>query len=514
MAPWPEVLTAKNENKREIILNGAKINERIKEKGFDAAIYELTALNYLNIHDSILNEVQDEIGNLQNLQTLVLHSNKLEKLNVQIFSLAKLKVLDLSRNLIGKVPEEISKLTHLDTLNLSMNQIEELPDLSKNTKLAVVNASKNKLKEFDIICKQELNCLSDLNLSNNEIEVLPHSISQLVSLKNFYLEVNKITVLPGELVDCNKLKDVRLKQNPVSDRRLLKLIDQCHTKQILDYVKQHCTRSTVIAVSNTKKDAKKNNLHTDTKQVAEMDDARYKIHVKHCVDDGLRILVKEDVKSIRGHILACLVHNVQFTEESFKKFIKLQTKLHETICEKRNSATIATHDAKKLHGKSIIYTACPPTSLMIKPLMGWSAISGAELYAKLQSEADALRKEKKRNVYSGIHKYLYLLEGKKMYPCLMADEEVISFPPITNSDVTKISIETTSMFLEVTSATSQFICKKVMDTLIKEMVTFFDTDLFLEQVKNVDVEGNMKAIYPSRVDLVFEDSDSIEVIRN
>lgn len=68
-----------------------------------------------------------------------------------------------------------------------------------------------------------------------------------------------------------------------------------------------------------------------------------------------------------------------------------------------------------------------------------NVMSGAELYAKLQSEADALRKEKKRNVYSGIHKYLYLLEGKKEYPCLKADEEVISFPPITNSEVTKVS---------------------------------------------------------------------------
>lgn len=77
---------------------------------------------------------------------------------------------------------------------------------------------------------------------------------------------------------------------------------------------------------------------------------------------------------------------------------------------------------------------------MIKPLMRNNVMSGAELFVKLQSEAEALRKEKKRNIYSGIHKYLYLLEGKKMYPCLMADEDVISFPPITNSDVTKVRL--------------------------------------------------------------------------
>lgn len=30
-----------------------------------------------------------------------------------------------------------------------------------------------------------------------------------------------------------------MKGNPVADRRLLKLIDQCRPKQVLDYVKQH-----------------------------------------------------------------------------------------------------------------------------------------------------------------------------------------------------------------------------------------------------------------------------------
>ena len=69
--------------------------------------------------------------------------------------------------------------------------------------------------------------------------------------------------------------------------------------------------------------------------------------------------------------------------------------------------------------------------------------TGAALFQQLQTEADNLRKEKKRNVYSGIHKYLYLLEGKPLFPCLLdASGQVISFPPITNSDITKMSVNT------------------------------------------------------------------------
>lgn len=68
-------------------------------------------------------------------------------------------------------------------------------------------------------------------------------------------------------------------------------------------------------------------------------------------------------------------------------------------------------------------------------------MTGAELFAKLQTEANALRKEKKRNTYSGIHKYLHLLEGQPKFPCVIdASNTVISFPPITNSEISKVPI--------------------------------------------------------------------------
>lgn len=37
------------------------------------------------------------------------------------------------------------------------------------------------------------------------------------------------------------------------------------------------------------------------------------------------------------------------------------------------------------------------------------------------------------------HRYLHLLDGKENYPCLVdAEGDVISFPPITNSEKTKV----------------------------------------------------------------------------
>jgi len=85
-------------------------------------------------------------------------------------------------------------------------------------------------------------------------------------------------------------------------------------------------------------------------------------------------------------------------------FFFFQTKLHDTVCEKRNAATIATHDLASLCPDKIVYAAYPPDEIKICPLGRTNHVTGSELFAQLQREADELRKEKKRNVYSGVHK--------------------------------------------------------------------------------------------------------------
>ncbi|XP_018572838.1 leucine-rich repeat-containing protein 47-like [Anoplophora glabripennis] len=512
---WPEVEKAKNENRHEIILTGGEISQRIEKNGLDLSVFNLIGLNFLNISDTILNTIPDEIAKLTNLQTLLLHSNKLEEINESLCRLDKLKTLDLSRNAIKVLPDTLANLLHLVTLNISGNKLENFPALSKNSKLSVLDLSNNKLKSFPQICSEELANLSELKLHGNEIEEIPNTISSLPALKLFDISSNKIKVIPGELSDCHKLKEINLKSNPIADRRLFKLIDQCRTKQVLDYVKQHCTKSAVTTqVTNSKSKNKKGMSKSIDEVENEVNtDYKYSINVKH-VDENFKVLVMNAVKNVREHFAACILHNVKFNEESFKKFIQLQNKLHDTICDKRNTATIATHDFNKIPSGNLTYTTSPPNDLLITPLNRTTAMTGAELFNKLQTEANNLRKEKKRNTYSGIHKYLYLIEGKPLYPCLLNEKnEVISFPPITNSDISKIEVGTTKIFVEVTSSVSQFVCKNVLDTLLKEMVLLFGKDLDVQQVKTVDHEDHLKVVYPSKTDLNFEVNVPIKIVR-
>lgn len=156
-----------------------------------------------------------------------------------------------------------------------------------------------------------------------------------------------------------------------------------------------------------------------------------------------QVIFDDIVKDVRHFILCCTVENVRLAGGKFREFLQIQTKLHETVCGKREKSTIATHDLSKLptvNGNFIRYTAKDADQLRIHPLGKTKVVTGIELYNELKAEADALRKQKQRNTYSGIHKYLKLLEDQRQYACVEDGlGNVISLPPLTNGESTKVS---------------------------------------------------------------------------
>lgn len=77
----------------------------------------------------------------------------------------------------------------------------------------------------------------------------------------------------------------------------------------------------------------------------------------------------------------------------------------------------------------------------------------------------------------------------------------------------QIEVGTTKILIEVTSSISQYVCKNVLDTLLKEMVFLFEKDLDVQQVKTTDHEEHLKVVYPSKTDLNFEGNVPIKVVR-
>ncbi|XP_052802354.1 leucine-rich repeat-containing protein 47-like [Mya arenaria] len=553
MAAWEEISQAVSENRRELVLQGATFSKRIEKSGLDERLYSLSCLNHLEISGTTLSTLKSDIEKLTGLTSLVLCNNHITSLPSSVGKLTKLKLLNVSNNQLEEIPDEIGQLTELDTLNLSMNKLTEIPSVSSMRNLHVINISSNKLTSLpEGIFDPELVHLSHIIASDNEITDLPVEVDNLPHLNVLDLSNNKLTDAPTSLSVCPKLKELNLKGNKFKDRRFGKMIEQCQTKSVLEYLHNIWKKENQKANKSGGKDKEKKKKKKG-KKVDDIEVIKNMMNIlKFHADSGIVVTVNPSVLAVRQYIVCCVVRDLDLSGTGkLKSFITQQTKLHDTVCQKRQAGTIATHDLKNVK-MPLTYNARSPQILQIVPLFHQKEVSGEKLFEDLRREAEQMRKEKKRHNFSGIHKYLELLADKTEYPCLVDSEgTVISFPPITNSDKTKISINTTDILVEVTSSTSLDTCKKIMDEVLYKMLELglgkdrgddmptgaakgndsdSDSDegvvfteggqgegkksprkLLVEQVKVVDLDGGLKVLYPSRTDLPLE---TIDVIRN
>lgn len=126
----------------------------------------------------------------------------------------------------------------------------------------------------------------------------------------------------------------------------MKLVDQCRTKQVLDYIREHCP--TADSAQSSKSKGKKGKKQEEPIP-DETNDLCHSLKILHVEDDTIKVkIVEPEVWNIRPYILCCIVTKLNFNDVLFKKFIQMQTKLHDTVCDKRNVATIATHDLSKI----------------------------------------------------------------------------------------------------------------------------------------------------------------------
>jgi hypothetical protein len=450
---WDQVVQQKP---RELVISGATGKKQIEEdNGLNDLLYQISTLNFLEVSSVGLAEISPKINNLSQLTSLILRGNSLTAVPTDIGTLTKLKVLDLSWNKLTELPAQIGALAELQSLIVSGNQISELPaDLEKLSSLIVVKIDQNKFTSFPAGLLNEENPkvhLAEIHAQNNQITDIPCTISRLTALRFLDMRNNCLTAVPGELGDCSKLKDISLTGNKFADRRFGKLVDQNKAKQIMDYIRSHCPKGA------DKSSSGRNGRETSTDRRTRAKDARQRrrstsrsSRCSECHMDTIRITSPkaEDQYTVtvtpaaldQRKIVACIVRNVDLSRENIlKRFLSVQTGLHDGVCCKRTVATIAVHDLDKIKG-TVNFDVKPPSKLKLLPLGRSKEMSATELYKSLMDEAEALRKEKKRSTFSGIHKYLYLLKGKTRFCCLMDSEgTVISFPPITNSESSKVS---------------------------------------------------------------------------
>ncbi|KAM8990218.1 leucine-rich repeat-containing protein 47 [Ara ararauna] len=569
-AAWPELEAAARERRRELSLPGAAVAERVAAGGgrLPAALLALPLLQSLELSGcAALRELGPGLAAaLPALHTLVLRGNALGPAGLGAGlggALPALRILDLSGNGLEALPAALgggaaaedaeppgaaAAFPQLRSLNLSGNRLRELgPGLARAApQLQALLLSGNRLRALPggllpprtAVPGGPFPLLSRLEAADNEVEELGADIAALPALKSLDVANNRLRELPSALADCPRLKEANFRGNQLKDKRLEKMVNGCQTKAILDYLRaggrgKGKAESTREEARKKKREKQQKKDGGDGEQDEVEEASKLLVKVLHVSENPAPLVVKVSpgIKDVRPFIVCCVLKGVNLKPgNALKRFLSAQTKLHDDICEKRTVATIATHDLQLIKAP-LMYDVQPPDTLKVTPL-GRKEIKAKDLLRQLQLEAEEQRKQKKRQNVSGLHRYLQLLDGKDNYPCLVdADGVVISFPPITNSETTKIRKDTRDLFLEVTSDTSLQICKDVMDTLILKIAELNRSTLedkgdsgsedesdalcgpaalnpsqnaqpmVVEQVRVVDTDGNLKVLYPSKTDL-------------
>lgn len=139
--------------------------------------------------------------------------------------------------------------------------------------------------------------------------------------------------------------------------------------------------------------------------------------------------LKKEKAETRPAIACAVILDVKLTDELIKSLMQMQEKLHATIGRNRKKVAIGVHDFDKIT-PPLIYTDVVDEKFV--PLNESNEMSIKEILEKHPKGKE----------------YAHLLKDK--YPMIYDKDGVISFPPIINSERTKVTEQTKNLFIDVT----------------------------------------------------------------
>ncbi|OJJ15153.1 hypothetical protein BKI52_39495 [marine bacterium AO1-C] len=130
-----------------------------------------------------------------------------------IYPFLEYKHLDISRLGLQNIPQELGQLQSLESLNLFYNQLTLVPPVvCELTTLKTLWLHHNQLAEIPENI-DNLTALEELALSFNQLTTLPASLGALTQLNTLYLHHNSLTSLPSELTTLPHLQKITLWNN-------------------------------------------------------------------------------------------------------------------------------------------------------------------------------------------------------------------------------------------------------------------------------------------------------------
>ena len=148
---------------------------------------------------------------------------------------------------------------------------------------------------------------------------------------------------------------------------------------------------------------------------------------------GIEMVVDASVLNVRPYIVGGVVRNLQFDSMGIESLMLLQEQLHRGLGRNRKNVSVGVHDLAK-----------------VKPPFKYLAVDPSFSFVPLDYEEEMTMAEILERHPKGIG-YRYILEGKDKYPLILDSEgNVLSFPPIINGELTRVTESTEEIFLDVT----------------------------------------------------------------
>ncbi|KAF6762344.1 phenylalanyl-tRNA synthetase subunit beta [Ephemerocybe angulata] len=209
------------------------------------------------------------------------------------------------------------------------------------------------------------------------------------------------------------------------------------------------------------------------------DAPKYKlVYPKGGESDLLTVKIDPSTAAIRPLFACAILRNIKFTEKSYASFIDLQDKLHQNICRRRQLVAIGTHDLDTLT-PPFRYEAKAPSTIKFAPLGKTQEYTAEELMTLYEGEKH-------------LAKYLHIIRDSPVYPIIYdSKDQVLSMPPIINSDHSKITLNTRNVFIDVT-ATDQTKLDIVVNMVATMFSEYCEEPFTIEPVKIILPNGQSR----------------------
>ena len=188
------------------------------------------------------------------------------------------------------------------------------------------------------------------------------------------------------------------------------------------------------------------------------------------------IKVDKSVKQVRPYIVSLVAKRKEnLTNEDIKDLIAMQEDLHNGIGRRRKKASIGIHNLDQVQFPLTYTTADENFS-----------------FTPLDKPVDCTIKQILNELDTGIE-YGFIVKGAERYPIILDSKNtVLSFPPIVNSNATKITANIKNILVEVTATNK----RTAEDTIAIIAMSLFDSGYEIQPVTIDDIDTGKKELTP------------------